>query len=148
MQQQNKDLCLRRFSQLNGLVMTSQWRNVATAFSQNDSCMRPSAAFLFDSPKFTGKERNSESGLDYFGARYMSAAQGRFTTADPYMPSADVKDPQRWNRYVYAGNNPLRYIDPNGLDWSDLSPIRVFHTQMSTVTSRMKSSVRRTEEND
>jgi RHS repeat-associated protein len=79
---------------------------------------------LYDSgrrSRSTGKERDAETGLDYFGARYMSAAQGRFTSPDPYMPSADVKDPQSWNRYVYARNNPLRFIDPNGLDWSDLS---------------------------
>jgi RHS repeat-associated protein len=69
----------------------------------------------------TGKERDTETGLDYFLARYYSGAQGRFTTADPYMPSADTRDPQSWNRYVYARNNPLRFIDPNGLDWSDLS---------------------------
>lgn len=71
--------------------------------------------------KFTGKERDGETGLDYFGARYFSGAQGRFASPDPYMPSADVKDPQSWNRYAYARNNPLRYIDPNGLDWEDLS---------------------------
>ncbi|HBY59837.1 MAG TPA: hypothetical protein DEH78_08425, partial [Solibacterales bacterium] len=47
-----------------------------------------------------------ETGLDYFGARYFGSAQGRFTSPDPYMPSADVKDPQSWNRYVYARNNP------------------------------------------
>jgi RHS repeat-associated protein len=71
--------------------------------------------------KFTGKERDGESGLDYFGARHLASTLGRFMTPDPYMPSADVKDPQSWNRYTYARNNPLRYIDPDGLDYSDLS---------------------------
>jgi RHS repeat-associated protein len=64
---------------------------------------------------FTGKERDAETGLDYFGARYLSAAQGRFTTPDPMMASAHVADPQSWNRYTYALNNPLKYFDPDGL---------------------------------
>jgi len=66
--------------------------------------------------KFTAKERDSESGLDYFGARYFSAAQGRFTSPDPMMASAKASDPQTWNRYSYALNNPLRYVDPDGLE--------------------------------
>jgi RHS repeat-associated protein len=66
--------------------------------------------------RFTGKERDAETGLDYFGARYFSAAQGRFTTPDPLMASAHASDPQSWNRYAYARNNPLRYIDPDGLE--------------------------------
>ncbi|MGO9228611.1 MAG: RHS repeat domain-containing protein [Bryobacteraceae bacterium] len=65
--------------------------------------------------KFTGKERDAETGLDYFGARYMSSAQGRFTTPDPLMASARVSDPQTWNRYTYTRNNPLRLVDPDGL---------------------------------
>ena len=40
--------------------------------------------------KFTQKERDNESGLDYFGARYYSSAQGRFTSADSYAGSANV----------------------------------------------------------
>lgn len=56
-------------------------------------------------------------GLDYFGARYMSAAQGRFTTIDPSMESVHLQNPQSWNRYSYAINNPLRYVDPNGELW-------------------------------
>jgi RHS repeat-associated protein len=68
------------------------------------------------SQKFTGKERDAETGLDYFGARYMSAAQGRFVTPDPLMASARASDPQTWNRYAYALNNPLRYVDPDGLE--------------------------------
>ena len=64
---------------------------------------------------FTGKERDQETGLDYFGARYLSAAQGRFTSADPtFLNILRVVNPQRWNRYSYAVNNPLKYIDPDG----------------------------------
>ena len=65
--------------------------------------------------KFTGKERDSETGLDYFGARYDGSALGRFMTPDPLMASAHVSDPQSWNRYTYARNSPLSYFDPTGL---------------------------------
>jgi RHS repeat-associated protein len=65
--------------------------------------------------RFTGKERDAETGLDYFGARYLSAKIGRFTTVDPvYTWQENLVDPQRWNRYAYARNNPLRYVDPDG----------------------------------
>jgi RHS repeat-associated protein len=65
--------------------------------------------------RFTGKERDGETGLDYFGARYMSGAQGRFTSPDPLLSSGRPWDPQSWNRYAYVLNNPLRYTDPLGL---------------------------------
>ncbi len=65
--------------------------------------------------KFTGKERDAETGLDYFGARYYSSRIGRFTTVDPaYLLQANLLDPQRWNKYAYARNNPLKYTDPDG----------------------------------
>ena len=64
--------------------------------------------------KFTGSERDAESGLDYMQARYYSSAQGRFTSVDPLMQSARVALPQSFNRYSYALNNPLRYNDPTG----------------------------------
>ena len=67
-------------------------------------------------PQFTGKERDAETGLDYFGARYFSAAQGRFTSPDPLMASAHASNPQSWNRYAYVLNNPLRFADPDGMD--------------------------------
>jgi RHS repeat-associated protein len=67
--------------------------------------------------RFTQKERDNESGLDYFLARYYSSAQGRFTSVDPSMTSARAIHPQSWNRYSYTINNPLRYTDPTGLDW-------------------------------
>ena len=49
--------------------------------------------------KFTGKERDAESRLDYFGARYYSWAAGRFTSPDPKMFPSRVDDPQSWNQF-------------------------------------------------
>ena len=73
----------------------------------------------------TQKERDNESGLDFFGERYYSSGQGRFIAVDPVMGSAIVADPQSFNRYTYVLNNPLRYIDPDGLSaedpWSSLT---------------------------
>lgn len=64
--------------------------------------------------KFTGKERDSESGLDNFGARYMSSQFGRFMSPDPSNQSVDFELPQTWNRYSYVLNNPLNMVDRNG----------------------------------
>jgi RHS repeat-associated protein len=81
--------------------------------------------------KFTQKERDIETGLDYFLARYYSSNQGRFTGVDRYDINVErqsivdeeqaertffeyISQPQQWNRYSYAINNPLKYIDPLG----------------------------------
>lgn len=71
------------------------------------------------SQKFTGKERDAESGLDYFGARYYGSALGRFTSPDwsdrpQPVPYADLRNPQTLNLYVYVHNNPLASADPDG----------------------------------
>lgn len=59
------------------------------------------------SQKFTGKERDQETGLDYFGARYVSGAQGRCTSPDPYNLAFEVskaKDEDErarlWDGYI------------------------------------------------
>jgi RHS repeat-associated protein len=65
--------------------------------------------------KFTGKERDSETGLDYFGARHYASTQGRFTSPDPLLSSGSIYNSQTWNRYTYTLNNPHRYIDPSGM---------------------------------
>jgi len=65
----------------------------------------------------TGKERDGQTGLDYFLARYYSAPVGRFTSLDPAKPSIlHQLNPQRWNMYSYALNNPHLYVDPDGRD--------------------------------
>ncbi|HVX56709.1 MAG TPA: RHS repeat-associated core domain-containing protein, partial [Candidatus Saccharimonadales bacterium] len=55
-------------------------------------------------------------GLDYFGARYFSGAQGRFTSPDAPLIGQHPENPQSWNLYSYGLNNPLRYVDPTGHD--------------------------------
>jgi RHS repeat-associated protein len=64
--------------------------------------------------RFTGKERDPESGLDYFGARYYLPLVGRFISVDP--AEADLEGPQAMNKYTYCRNNPLILIDPQGLN--------------------------------
>jgi len=90
-------------------------------------CVVTRCAFL------TQKERDIETGLDYFEARYYASSHGRFTSVDPYSPviskqsSIDLRAAeskfnswisltQHWNQYAYALNNPLRYLDQNGED--------------------------------
>jgi RHS repeat-associated protein len=85
--------------------------------------------------KFTGKERDPETQLDFFQARYYSSAHGRFTTPDEFPGGAaelftteastnptffaDPLNPQSLNKYQYAYNNPLRYVDPTGHSVTD-----------------------------
>lgn len=62
----------------------------------------------------TQKERDNETGLDYFKARYYSSSQGRFTSADVPFADQHKTDPSSWNSYVYVRNNPCNRTDPNG----------------------------------
>ncbi len=81
--------------------------------------------------KFTGKERDTETGLDYFGARYYGSNLGRFLSPDEFtggpvsasggdptppgpLPYADITNPQSLNKYTYTYNNPLNMTDPDG----------------------------------
>jgi RHS repeat-associated protein len=69
--------------------------------------------------KFTGKERDTESGLDYFGARYYASSMGRFMSPDwaakaMPVPYARLGNPQTLNLYTYVQNSPLRYTDADG----------------------------------
>jgi RHS repeat-associated protein len=62
--------------------------------------------------KFTSKERDVETGLDYFNTRFYASVQGRFTSSDsgPFI----IADPQNLNRYTYVQSNPLKFTDPTG----------------------------------
>jgi|GEM_PF-2548622 len=78
---------------------------------------RSGAGYVSDTTrqKFTGHERDSESGLDFAQARYCSSPTGRFMSPDPiFMSDSRSLDPQGINLYAYCRNNPLIYIDPTG----------------------------------
>ncbi len=67
--------------------------------------------------RLIGKEKDQETGLTYFGARYYDEALARFGSVDPWTSQTDyayLTNPQRLNRYVYGMNNPYRYVDPDG----------------------------------
>jgi RHS repeat-associated protein len=69
--------------------------------------------------KFTGKKRDTETGLDYFGARYYSNGLGRFITPDwaakaTAVPYAELADPQSLNLYTYVRNIPTTKYDADG----------------------------------
>jgi RHS repeat-associated protein len=76
--------------------------------------------------EFTQKERDQESGLHYFEARYLAGWLARFATLDPKYAHPDslsgddlgafLGAPQRLNLYAYVSGNPLKYWDPTGLD--------------------------------
>ena len=74
-----------------------------------------SPGYDYPTVKFTSKERDSETGLDFFGARYMSSAEGRFTSPDRPFVDQHPQDPQSWNLYAYVRSNPLALVDPSGL---------------------------------
>ena len=63
--------------------------------------------------KFTGYERDAETGLDYAFARYYDSRLGRFVNADPM--AGDITDPQSLNRYAYTENDPTNFVDPSGM---------------------------------
>ncbi|MFY9531631.1 MAG: RHS repeat-associated core domain-containing protein [Candidatus Acidiferrales bacterium] len=69
------------------------------------------------SHKFTGYERDAETGVDYAMARHMSSNLGRFLSTDPL--GGDLGGPQSLNRYAYVGNNPANFTDPSGLVRND-----------------------------
>jgi RHS repeat-associated protein len=94
------------------------WSGAWKSFPYGDGAVAGDGADSQDNPGgmlFTGKERDAESGLDDFGARYYASTMGRFMSPDPLLSSGRPENPQTWNRYTYGLNNPLSIIDPTGL---------------------------------
>lgn len=73
---------------------------------------------------FAGGQKDGETAttaslpMDYFGARHLQGALGRFAAVDPGHVNGNLSDAQSWNGYAYSRNNPLRFIDPDGLAYS------------------------------
>lgn len=67
--------------------------------------------------KFTGYQKDDETKLDFAEARMYENRFGRFTAVDPLLASGKSANPQTFNRYIYVGNNPMFWVDQNGLIW-------------------------------
>jgi len=96
---------------------------VSYPFGDGLTCTGPRATDATEQ-HFTGKERDTESGLDYFGARYFATNFGRFMTPDwaekaTGVPYANYGNPQSLNLYSYVHNNPNSGIDSDGHDGID-----------------------------
>jgi RHS repeat-associated protein len=108
--------------------------------------------------KFTGKERDSESGLDYFGARHYASGLGRFMIADwkakpTSVPFADFGDPQSLNLYSYVRNTPTSLYDPDGHCWRwllncDTAKVTVTNSSILGVVTVSTSSTTLIKDND
>ena len=92
------------------IVLTDDDQNVIVRYEYDVFGAIRSEVGTSDNPrKFTGKEYESDVKLYYFAARYYDPYIGRFTQRDP------IGDGVNW--YIYAANNPLKFIDPTGLEW-------------------------------
>ena len=94
--------------------------------------------------KFSGKEREGYSELDYFGARYFDNNSYRFISVDPVINKEEaLSNPQYWNLYAYCGNNPITLNDPDGrlLKFAPGST-KKFITQVQEMKSYLRNSKR------
>ncbi|NIP26398.1 MAG: hypothetical protein GWN55_16185 [Phycisphaerae bacterium] len=99
-------------------VLVQEMANYPFGHPRNDFTADPNSPFRADY-KFTGKEKDKETGLQYFEARYFSGHLGRFASVDPLYSNIKpdwLTKPQSLNFYTYALSNPLIYTDPSGMD--------------------------------
>jgi RHS repeat-associated protein len=114
-------------------VQTDTWQRPVNLTPYGSEIREPTATrfepdtlVLFDPILFTGKPRDFESGLDFFGARYYSNQWCRWLGTDQPFLDNSVNLPQNWNLFRYCANNPINIIDPNGMLQEDKTGLPQF----------------------
>ena len=77
----------------------------------------PATLHAAPAPTYGVVDAPTDLARSYFGARYYASRTGRFTTVDPGHVGGNIFDPQSWNAYAYARNDPLRFVDPTGTEY-------------------------------
>lgn len=96
------------------VTVTNNWGSIQSRERYTPFGMaRDKPSFLDDHGGFTGHLKDSATGLTYMQARYYDPAMGRFLSVDP-VTFMDTGDPRYFNRYAYAGNDPINHLDPDG----------------------------------
>ena len=90
--------------------------------------------------KFSGKEREGYSELDYFGARYFDNNSYRFISVDPVInKEGALSNPQLWNLYAYCANNPITHFDPDGAEY-EVQGSKLFKNQINQMIGYLNQS--------
>src|SRR5262249_41973348 len=95
-------------------LITDQSRYTIASYTYRPFGLMASAETSGQGPAFAGMEKDFQSSNYYDHARYYGAPIFRFNVPD--LVGGKAEDPQSWNRYTYAGNNPILRIDPDGLE--------------------------------
>jgi RHS repeat-associated protein len=86
-------------------------------FDPHGQVLLETGSAALNSRKYTGYERDQATGLDYASARMYAGSRGRFTSPDPgWLSAANMQKPQSLNRYAYVNNDPVNFVDPDGLN--------------------------------
>jgi RHS repeat-associated protein len=96
----------RDFMPFGGDLIATQNRTESNKYDLSGDAVRK---------KFTGYEKDAETGLDFAEARMYDNNYGRFTAVDPLIASGLSAHPQTFNRYIYVANNPITLTDPTGM---------------------------------
>jgi len=92
--------------------------------------------------KYSGKEREEQTGLDYFGARYYDHTSYRFISPDPVRNRDEaIGNPQLWNLYAFCRNNPVTYLDPDGREVQIMDEVSFRNVRNSIQDRTARSSI-------
>ncbi|GEM_PF-2614759 len=98
-----------------------------------------------ESVLFTGKQRDAETGYDYFGPRNFNFHNMRWLSADSPLVDNHINEPQFWNLYSYVGNNPTKYLDPSGRQSKNVNEKKELKTQETNKESQEQKEEKKIE---